>query len=149
LRRFSKMLGEFRPLYKMREVEPVNGCSNLTSVLTHISIGKRNPANASFSFSQTFPVGFFSYPNGSDRTNPCNHHTFFIVVHPCLLSKLFLILIDCLPFVKAKTKERKHLFFCYKYHEEVSVHSKKTGPLRKFPLNFSSAVEHAGEIFNA
>jgi hypothetical protein len=55
-----------------------------------------------------------------------------MAAHPYLLSKLFLILIDCLLFVKAKTRGGKHLFFRYKYYEQVRVYSKKTGPLRKF-----------------
>ena len=101
------MLREFRSFHKMREVEPFNGSSDLTTVLTHILIGKGNSPEGWLSFDQAAPVCFFSDPHWGDRTDSCDDDALFAVPHVPLPPGCLVFSSIALPFVKTKTRSPK------------------------------------------
>jgi hypothetical protein len=97
----SNVLRMFCPWNVLKKIEALNRSADLTSVLTHIPIGKQDPFEGGLPVNQTFPVGLFPNSNGGHRTDPCHHHSLSIVVqvHPPYIFDFF-IFIDSSPFVK-------------------------------------------------
>ena len=93
----------------MREVKSFDGGSNMTSVLTHVFIWKRNLPEARLPLGQTLPVSLFSDPYGGNRPDPGDHHAFMIIPHSHLLDRLFCYfyrLPSCLSRPKQKSSEK-------------------------------------------
>ena len=100
------MAGMFRPINELIQIESFNRGSDLAAILIHIPVGELDPFKGRLPVNQAFPVSFFSNPHRGNWSNPRNDHTFLKMVHVQPLSTPLPILIDVLPFVKAKTPAR-------------------------------------------
>jgi hypothetical protein len=85
----------FCPRNILKKIEGLKRSADLTSVLTHIPIGKYDPFESGLPVNQTFPIGLFPNSNGGHRTDPCHYYSLSMVIQmhlPHIFN--FFILID-------------------------------------------------------